>query len=206
MRNATVIFACASSEVNFLVMHQNTLVPSNTAFVIIDMQEAFRDKIADFTAISKRISVMTQAAKLLNVPTLVTEQYPKGLGVTAEEIKAVLPVEVEIIEKTTFSSCGVQPFRSQLEQTRARQVLVSGIEAHVCVNQTVHDLLASGYQVHILVDCISSRDSENKRIALSKMQMSGVIPSSLEMALFELMRDAKHEQFRAIQKMIVNLK
>ena len=201
MRNSLGAFRA----VNFAIMHENTLVHSSTAFVIIDMQEAFRDKIKDFTAIANRISVMTQAAKLLNVPTLVTEQYPKGLGFTAEEIKAALPVEVEIIEKTTFSSCGVQPFRSQLERTRARQVLVSGIEAHVCVNQTVHDLLASGYQVHILTDCISSRDGENKRTALSKMQMSGAIPSSLEMALFELMRDAKHEQFRLIQKMIVNL-
>jgi nicotinamidase-related amidase len=184
-------------------MHQNTLRLPDTALVIIDMQEAFRDKIADFTAISKRISVLVQAAKLLSIPTLVTEQYPKGLGPTAEEIKQVLSGDVEIVEKTTFSSCGVQPFLTQLEQTRADQILVCGIEAHVCVNQTVHDLLASEYQVHVLAECISSRDVENKRIALAKMQMSGAIPSSLEMALFELMRDAKHEQFRAIQQMIV---
>jgi nicotinamidase-related amidase len=184
------------------MQHQNTLALQNTAFVIIDMQEAFRDKIADFTELATRIAVVTKAAKLLNLPTLVTEQYPKGLGHTAVEIKEVLPAEVEIIEKTTFSSCGVEPFRAQLERTRARQVLVCGIEAHICVNQTVHDLLANGYQVHILTDGISSRDVGNKRTALAKMQMSGAVPTSIELALFELIRDAKHEQFRAIQQLI----
>jgi nicotinamidase-related amidase len=184
------------------MQHQNTLFLPNTAFVIIDMQEAFRDKIFDFTEISNRIAVMTKAATLLNVPILVTEQYPKGLGHTAQEIREVLPANVELIEKTTFSSCGVQPFSAQLEQTGAKQVLVCGIEAHICVNQTVHDLLASGYQVHVLVDCVSSRDIVNKRTGLTKMLMSRALASSVELALFELIRDAKHEQFRAIQQLV----
>jgi nicotinamidase-related amidase len=81
-------------------------------------------------------------------------------------------------------------------------VLVCGIEAHVCVNQTTHDLLARGYQVHLLADCIASRHAHNRETGLAKMQRSGALPSSIEMALFELMRDARHEQFKAVQKLI----
>jgi nicotinamidase-related amidase len=81
-------------------------------------------------------------------------------------------------------------------------LLVAGIEAHICVNQTVHDLLEAAYQVHVLTDCIGAREENNKRVALAKMQASGAILSSTEMALFELMRDAKHEQFKAMQKLV----
>ncbi len=93
-------------------------------------------------------------------------------------------------------------FRAQLESVGARQVLLCGIEAHVCVNQTAHDLLALGLQVHLLSDCVSSRSAQNKQVGLDKMKQSGALPSSTEMALFELMRDARHEQFKAIQKLI----
>lgn len=182
--------------------HQNTLLADTTALVIVDMQEAFREKIGDFTEIASRIGVLTQAAKLMHLPVLITEQYPKGLGHTATEIKELLPERTEIIEKTSFSSCGIKAFRDQLEQSRARQLLVCGIEAHICVNQTVHDLLAGGYQVHVVTDGVSSRDPRNKSAGLAKMQTSGAIPSSVEMALFELIRDAKHEEFKAIQKLI----
>jgi nicotinamidase-related amidase len=183
-------------------MHRNALQLGKSVLIIIDMQEAFREKIEKFTKVAEAIGVMTQAAKLLQVPTLVTEQYPKGLGHTASEIAEVLPAETEIIEKTTFSSCVASPFLEQLRKTNASQVIVSGIEAHICVNQTVHDLLASEYQVHILLDCIASRKSKDRKVGIAKMQSAGAIPCSVEMALFELMRDAKHDQFKAIQKLV----
>ena len=182
--------------------HQNTLELTRSALAIIDMQEAFRTKIPGFAEIAERIAIMVEGAKLLNLPIIVTEQYPKGLGHTAEEIKAVLPAGLEIIEKTAFSSCGAQQFVTQLERVGAKQVLVCGIEAHICVNQTVHDLLANGFQVHLLTDCISSRKVNDRKTASRKMQGSGAILCSVEMALFELMRDAKHEQFKAIQGLI----
>jgi len=182
--------------------HQNTLQLSQSALIIIDMQEAFRTKITDFTETAARIATVVEGAKLLKLPILVTEQYPKGLGHTADEIKAALPSDIEIIEKTTFSSCGAQTFTAQLERTGAKQILVCGIEAHICVNQTVHDLLAFGFQVHLLAGCIASREPANKEVALKKMLMSGAIMSSIELALFELMRDARHEQFKAIQNLI----
>lgn len=182
--------------------HPNTLELTQAALVIVDMQEAFRTRIDDFNETVRRIMIVTQAAKLLQLPIIVTEQYPKGLGHTASEIIESLPETVEILEKTTFSSCGATAFQSELENTRATQVLVCGLEAHICVNQTVHDLLANHFQVHLLTDCITSRKQSDKQIALAKMQISGAIPASVEMALFELLRDARHEQFRTIQGLI----
>jgi nicotinamidase-related amidase len=182
--------------------HENLLDAAHAALVIIDMQESFRPAISDFAETAARIALVAHAARLLRVPVIVTEQYPRGLGHTANEIKAVLAPELEIIEKTAFSSCGASAFETALERTGARQTIVCGIEAHVCVNQTTHDLLKRGFQVHLLTDCITSRHVQNKETALTRMQQAGALPSSTEMALFELLRDARHEQFKAIQKLI----
>jgi nicotinamidase-related amidase len=184
------------------MLHPNTLQLSQSVLAIIDMQDAFRSKIPHFAEIAERIGVMVQGAALLNLPIILTEQYPKGLGHTAPEIRAVLPDSLEIIEKTAFSSCGAGQFQAQLERAAAKQVIVCGIEAHICVNQTVHDLLEKGFQVHLLTDCIASRMVHDRKAATRKMQMSGAIPCSIEMALFELMGDARHEQFKSIQVLI----
>ena len=182
--------------------HENTLDAARAALVVIDMQETFRAAIADFDETARRIAVAVSGAQLLDVPVVVTEQYPKGLGRTAAEIRAALAPGVEPVEKTAFSSCGAREFVARLEQTGARQILVCGIEAHICVNQTTHDLLARGYQVHILTDCITSRAARDREAGISKMQRSGALPSTAELALFELLRDARHEQFKAVQKLI----
>jgi len=181
-------------------MHQNILELSRSALLIIDMQEAFRANISEFDRYANRIAVAARGALLLNLPIIVTEQYPKGLGHTASEIREVLPADLKILEKTTFSSCGAQQFEAQLRGKK--QIIVAGIEAHICVNQTVHDLLATDFQVHLLTDCITSRKETDRLAAFQKMQTSGAIASSVEMALFELMRDARHEQFKAIQGLI----
>jgi nicotinamidase-related amidase len=184
------------------MLHAHTLDARQAALVIIDVQESFRAAVPDFDALAARIAVAAGGAQLLNVPVVVTEQYPKGLGRTAAEIGAVLPGGLEPVEKTAFSSCGAREFVARLEAAGARQVLVCGIEAHVCVNQTAHDLLARGFQVHLLIDCVSSRSDHNRRAGLDKMLRSGALPSTVELALFELMRDARHEQFKAVQKLI----
>jgi nicotinamidase-related amidase len=193
---------CLNVFKRIFMRHQNLLDPAQTALVIIDMQEGFRGKISDFAEVAARIALVAHAAQLLNVPIVVTEQYPRGLGQTAGEIKAVLPAGLEVIEKTTFSSCGAPEFVARLEESHTLHVLMCGIEAHVCVNQTTHDLLADGYTVHLLTDCITARAAHNKQHAFAKMQQSGALLSSTEMALFELLRDARHEQFKAIQKLI----
>ncbi|MFL6256852.1 MAG: hydrolase [Pyrinomonadaceae bacterium] len=182
--------------------HENTLDARRTALAIIDVQEAFRQHLPDFAEVAARCALVAHAARLLGLTVVVTEQYPKGLGHTAAEIAAVLPEGFEPVEKTAFSSCGAQAFVARLEAAGARQILLCGIEAHVCVNQTAHDLLALGLQVHLLDDCISSRTAQNRQTGLDKMQRSGALPSSTELALFELMRDARHEQFKAIQRLI----
>ena len=184
------------------MLHENTLDARQTALVVIDMQESFRSAISDFAETAARVALVAHAAGLLGVPVVVTEQYPKGLGRTAAEIQAVLPVASEPVEKTAFSACGAREFLARLEERGVRQVVVCGIEAHICVNQTTHDLLARGLQVHLLADCVAARTAENRQTGLDKMFAAGALPSSTEMALFELMRDARHEQFKAIQRLI----
>jgi nicotinamidase-related amidase len=138
----------------------------------------------------------------LGVPVFVTEQYPRGLGKTAEEITLTLPTDFEIIEKTSFSCCGEPAFMQRLQESGVKQVAICGIETHVCVNQTTHDLLDQGYQVHVLTDCVGSRFQHDKQAGLSKMKSSGVIPSSVEIALFEMMRDSRNPCFKDIQALV----
>ena len=123
--------------------HPNLLDSNKTALVVVDIQEAFRNVIPDFTVIASRASTAVRGFQILGVPVLVTEQYPKGLGRTAEEILLVLPDDFEVFEKTAFSSCGAEPFVAKLEEFGVKQVVLCGLETHVCVNQTAHDLLGS---------------------------------------------------------------
>ncbi len=182
--------------------HPKLLDPTNSALIIIDVQEAFRSVIPDFEEIAPRIATAVNGFGILGVPILVTEQYPKGLGHTAAEIALSLPDSCPIFEKTTFSSCGSAEFSKKLDELDVNQVLLCGIETHVCVSQTAHDLIDAGFEVHILTDCVSSRFAHDKEAGLSKMYASGAEPSSVEMALFELMRDSTHEKFREIQAFI----
>jgi nicotinamidase-related amidase len=182
--------------------HEKILNLGEAAFLVIDVQESFRAVIPDFAQIASNIALFLRGAKILDVPVIVTEQYPKGLGRTAEEILFALEPDVAPLEKTAFSSCGATAFVASLKELNIRQVIVAGIEAHVCVNQTAHDLIAAGFQAHLLRDCISARFTVNREAAFAKMEQSGAIPSTVEMALFELMRDARHEQFKEIQQLV----
>ena len=184
------------------MLHPKILDRNRAALVVVDFQEAFRSPINDFAQIASRISIAVRGFQILNLPIIVTEQYPKGLGRTSEEVLLSLPPDFEIIEKTQFSSCGASQFIEKLRASGATQIALCGLEAHVCVNQTAHDLLNENYEVHLLTDCVSSRFTPDKETAIKKMQGSGVVPSSVEMALFELMRDSKHEQFKEIQQLI----
>ena len=182
--------------------HISKLSREHAALAIIDMQEAFRPVIPDFGQVASRIAKAVQGAQLLEIPVIVTEQYPRGLKHTAEEIIPHLPKDAKTIEKICFSSCGIDDFQSQLISRNIKQALVCGIEAHICVNQTVLDLLANDLEVHLLVDCITSRKRESKEVALARLTQAGAVPSNLEMALFELMRTADSPQFKAVQSLI----
>ena len=182
--------------------HPNVLDISKTALLVIDVQEAFRNVIADFAGLALRIGIAVRGFQILERPVLVTEQYPKGLGPTATEIKAVLPADFAYIEKTAFSSCGAAVLDEQLKSAGISQVVVCGLETHICVNQTVHDLLDRNFAVHILTDCVVSRTDANRKAGLRKLFSSGAISSSVEMALFEMMRDARHDKFKEIQRLV----
>jgi nicotinamidase-related amidase len=182
--------------------HPSLLKPERTALAVVDFQEAFRKIIPEFDQIGAAISKAVQGFRILDLPIVVTEQYPKGLGHTISEVTDALPTHFNFVEKTAFSSCGAGAFLQKLQATNTRQVLVCGIETHICVNQTAHDLLNEGFEVHLLTDAVGSRFEINKQAGLKKMFASGVIPSSVEMALFELMADSRHEKFKEIQALI----
>ena len=183
-------------------MHKNVLDISKAGLLVIDVQEAFRNVVSEFGALATRAAIAIQGFTILERPVFVTEQYPKGLGRTANEIRDVLPDDFEYIEKTAFSSCGAQTLTDRFRSSGISQVVICGLETHVCVNQTAHDLLNLGFDVHLLIDCVASRFESDKRAGLAKMSASGVIPSSVEMSLFEMMRDATHEKFKAIQGLV----
>ena len=182
--------------------HPHTLRPGQVALVICDLQEAFRTVTIDFDEVVSRITMLVAGMKLLNVPIQVTEQYPQRLGRIVQPILEQLPPDVKIVEKTAFSCCGAPAFIEQLQATKATQILLAGLESHVCMNQTVHDLIASGYQVHLLLDCVTSRTELNRKIGIDKMRLAGAIPCSVEMALYELMVDSKHERFKDVLKLV----
>src|SRR5215468_3599460 len=174
----------------------------HSALPVIDMQEAFRPVIPDFSQMAARIAKAVQGARLLEVPVIVTEQYPKGLKHTAQEILPYLQSDSSVIEKMCFSSCNADDFQQRLNSRNIKQVIVCGIEAHICVAQTVLDLLSNDLEVHLLVDCITSRKPESKQVALARLTQAGAVQSNLEMALFEMIGTAESSQFKAVQSLI----
>lgn len=184
------------------MQHPNILQADRSALVVIDIQEAFRSAVPDFALIASRASTAVRGFQILGVPVIVTEQYPKGLGRTAEELQLVLTEDTPVFEKSAFSSCGAFQFLEKLKLSGTHQIAVCGLETHVCVSQTAHDLLEHGYQVHLLTDCVASRFEHDREAGLVKMRQSGVLPSSIEMAFFELMRESTHEKFKEVQALI----
>lgn len=182
--------------------HANIPDPSGTALVIIDVQEAFRGAVSDLSMIASRMSIAAKGFSILGLPVIVTEQYPKGLGRTVEEVALSLPDNSHLIEKTSFSSCGAGEFSELLKASGVSHVAVGGMETHICVNQTVHGLLEAGFTVHILADCVASRSDRDKAAGLAKMYAGGAVPSSVEMILFELLRDSRSDHFKEIQALI----
>ena len=184
------------------MIHEHTLRIEDAALLIVDVQEAFRDAIGNFSVIAANIARAATGFQLLDLPIIVTEQYPKGLGPSAEEIRYSLPDDLEAIEKSAFSAFGSTEFRQRMESLGKKQIVLCGIETHICVNQTAHDLIANGYGVHLLLDCVGSRFEHDKTAGLAKMNAAGVVPSSVELALFELMVESKHEKFKEMQALV----
>ena len=169
-----------------------TLERDRAALVVVDVQEAFRPAVEGFDEVVENVRRLMQGAKVLGVPVIITEQYPKGLGRTVEELG-----EVEALEKVCFSAADADGF----DLDGRDQVLLCGMEAHVCVSQTAHSLIDSK-EVHVAADAVTSRTQANKQIGLHKMESSGAIVTSVETALFELLGAAGTPEFKEIQGLI----
>jgi nicotinamidase-related amidase len=167
--------------------------------VIVDIQEGFRKAIPGFDEIVSAASTLVRGAGEMGVPVVVTEQYPKGLGPTAPELAGHLPEGTEPIAKTRFSAAAADGF----DLGGREQAVVCGIESHVCVNQTVLDLLGRGLEVHVVSDAVGSRDSANRDLGLHKAERAGAWLTSVETALFELLEEAGSDEFKAVQRLVL---
>lgn len=177
------------------------LTTQNTALVIIDVQGKLALQMANTETLFSNLSKITQAARILSLPIIWVEQLPNKLGGTIPDIADHL-IDHTPIAKDTFSCCNNDQFMKALLSCNCSNILVVGIEAHICVTQTVLDLLKHNLQVHLISDAISSRFEDNKHIAIDRCRESGAVISCVEMALFELMGKASHEHFKAIQSLI----
>jgi len=169
--------------------------------VIIDMQEKLYPHIFENEKLTANTLKLIKGLKALDIKILVTEQYSKGLGSTIEPIKDVLG-KCTNFEKMTFSCCGVSSFNEALENSGKKNIIIAGIESHVCVLQTVLDLLNKNYQPVLNEDCVSSRNLNDKRIAVERMRDEGTIISTCESILFELCEVSGNETFKAISKIV----
>ena len=172
-----------------------------TVALVIDFQERLFPFIHENELLLKNVPVLIKGLKILNIPFLITEQYVQGLGSTVQPIAACLE-GVTRIEKSTFSCCDEPKFMLELASSAMENVIVMGIESHVCVLQTVIDLIRNGYRPIVVEDCISSRKENDKRIAIGRMRKEGAFITTYESILFELLRVSGTAEFKSISKLV----
>jgi nicotinamidase-related amidase len=173
----------------------------NTALLAIDFQGKVLNAMYEKEALADSIKKLIEGCLVLGVPTLLTEQYPKGLGPTIPEVSGLLSGQ-KPVEKLCFNCCDSPEFISELKSLERKQLLVTGIEAHVCVYQSVAALLKLGYEVQVVADGVSSRTERNRDISLEKMRGMGAEITSVEIALFELLKAAGSDRFKEISRII----
>jgi nicotinamidase-related amidase len=173
----------------------------NSALVVVDIQGKLAELMHDKEIIFKNVEILIKAAKILEIPILWCQQVPHALGPTIPQLAELL-TDCEPIDKASFSCCGHESFKAKLAALTRRQIILTGIETHVCIYQTATDLLAEGYSVDIVADAVSSRTLANKQIALRRLTAQGANITLTEMALFELLKTADHPKFKKIAKLI----
>ncbi|MDI6592017.1 MAG: hydrolase [Patescibacteria group bacterium] len=175
-------------------LHSKLITREGAALIVIDVQEKLLPKIAEKEKLVDNIVKLIKFAKIINIPIILTEQYPKGLGHTIKEINEILP-DLHPIEKTTFSCFGSEEFKEQLSKMRISTLIITGVETHVCVSQTVLEGVDK-FKVCVISDAVSSRTKENWHIGLERMRENRAIISSTEMIMYELLGDAKTKEFK----------
>jgi nicotinamidase-related amidase len=173
----------------------------NCCLIVVDLQGKLAQLMHDKDTLFKNIEILIKSAKILNIPILWCQQCPESLGPTIPQIAQLLS-GIEPINKASFSCCGADQFRTKLTQLARKQILLCGIEAHVCIYQTTMDLIKLDYEVEVVSDAVSSRTPENKQAAITRMTAAGARLTTTEMALFELLKTADHPQFKPIAKLI----
>ncbi len=171
------------------------LARDRTALIVVDVQEGFRP-YPTFSSVAASCGRLVQGARILEIPRLVSEQYPRGLGATAPEVGLE---DEQPIEKTVFSAARADGF----DLAGRDQAIVCGIETHVCVSQTVHDLLDRGIEVHVPADAVGSRHEIDYDRGLERLERAGAVVSTVEAALFELLERAGTPEFKAVQRLIL---
>jgi len=177
------------------------LTTENTLTLVIDYQARMIPSIQDREELARKSAILIAGCRVLGVPIITTQQYTKGLGETIPEIKEALG-EFEPVEKITFSCCGNKEFTELLAKTGKKNILVTGVEAHICVQQTVLDLLESGYSVYVIADCIGSRFGIDRQYAERRMEQAGAVFSTAESVLFEMMVGADHPRRKEISNLV----
>ncbi len=177
------------------------LTRSQSGLVVIDIQERLLPAIFEKDQMIQASVRLIKGAAILGIPIFATEQYRKGLGPTAPEIAGAI-TGFAPLEKVTFSACGAEGFSDALKSKEVTNVILCGIEAHVCVLQTCLDLLDHSFGVFVVADAISARNPENARLALQRMHDAGAVIASTEMVLFELLGRARTEEFKQVQALV----
>lgn len=186
-------------------MNKSLIETQSSLLVVIDVQQRLAAAMPQETKdqVIKQIGVLLQASEALAVPTVVTEQYPKGLGPTEPALTQATSEKLNTIEKTCFSCLHCRTFADQVDGSNKKQIILTGMEAHICVLQTALDLQHSGYQVFVVEDAVCSRTQANKDNAMHRLRQEGVIVTNTESVLFEWLRDAQHPEFKTLSKLII---
>lgn len=171
-----------------------------TALLVIDVQERLMPVIYEQEKIIANVNKLLRGAEILGLETIVTEQYPKGLGNTCKEVE--LGEGKTILEKVCFSCMKSEPLADQLKLTNKKTLIICGVESHICVLKTTLDALQQGYEVHVVADAVSSRTAENKQLAIERMRQAGAFIVSVEMILFMMLNEAGTDEFKAISRLI----
>jgi nicotinamidase-related amidase len=183
------------------IMEKYFLSKDTAALVIVDVQERLAAVMKMKDAVIKNCLQLIELSKMFNIPIVATEQYPKGIGRTVEEIRNALPA-YHPVEKMTFSCCDEQAFPDEIKKLGKKTIILTGMETHVCVLQTCISLLHDGFDVHLVRDAVCSRAKENWKTGIEFMRDAGAVITSTETALFQLLKVAGTEEFKTISKRI----
>ncbi len=179
----------------------NVLTPENSLLLIIDVQEKLVNAL-DKNIIVKRVSNLAKSARLLEIPVIVTEQYPKGLGATVQEISSELPEDTAVFEKTSFNALAEDGVLDKIKSYGKTQIVICGIETHICVHQTAAALLREGFEVYVVKDACASRNKYEFKQGIELMETNGAKVTCVEIVLFEWLKTAKNPHFKEIQALI----